>query len=294
MTLCLAWKRGHSISFASDSRLSGGYGINSDMATKIFKIHVNIFDKESGHIIHNLSWGMCFCGSYLNGSVVAGTVNEILSSLQIAPGTVVDAKAIIDIAFDIFKQISSHLMSLHGKSGLSRVMVGGVCPHTGEVNLYHFSWKYAIDGGVEFTLQQELFDPPFVAVGDTNAVGKALALSEKINYEQVTGYTEYHLLNEVIDDKAIHGVGGPIQTGHFINGVFRMFGMADWEIKPINEGDATVWVFPTYSYMGIPIQQVVSQDGSLKINTTKVFMSPFNEKQQELEKQAKKMNGLDE
>ncbi len=177
-------------------------------------------------VLHDLSWGMCFCGSYLNGSVVADAINEILSSLEVEDQTPIDGKAIINIGFDIFKEISDHLIGLHQKAGFSRVMMGGFCPATREVAIYHLNWKYADGGvGIDYTLSQETFDPPFVAIGDSDAVALAKGLSGKVNYAQVPGYTEYHLLKDVIENKNIAGVGGAIQTGHFVNGVFRIYGM---------------------------------------------------------------------
>ncbi|MEJ0103134.1 MAG: hypothetical protein WDO19_11495 [Bacteroidota bacterium] len=89
------------------------------MATKIYKINVRVAERGTKEIIHDLSYGLCFCGSYLNGSVVADTINEILGSLQIKKGVEIDGKAIINIAFEIFKEISDHLVIRHQKGGLS-------------------------------------------------------------------------------------------------------------------------------------------------------------------------------
>lgn len=293
MTLCLAWKRGDSFSFASDSRLSGAYGINSDMATKIYRLQVRITDKKSKEIIHDLSWGMCFCGSYLNGSVVANIINEFLSSLQIDNEKPIDGKAIINVAFEIFKEISNHLIGLHGKGGFSRIMIGGKCPASGEVSIYHFNWKYVDHGeGIEFTLTQEAFEPSFIAIGDGNATERAKELSKKIKYYGAPLYTEYHLLRDIIDDEKIEGVGGPIQTGHFVNGVFRLYGMVDYEIKALGKEERPVWVVPNFTYLGIPFNSALKADERFRIDTSKISMAPFTDKEKQLVVQAKEMNGV--
>jgi hypothetical protein len=163
------------------------------------------------------------------------------------------------------------------------------------VNIYHFNWKYAKYGeGVEFTIEPETFDPSFIAIGDSDATKLADHLSEKISYEKGPQYTEYHLLQDIIDDTDIRGVGGAIQTGHFINGIFRLFGMVDYEIRPVTSGSETMWVHPIYTFMGMPINTALNADDRFKIDTSRVFMAPFTAKQKELEKEAKRMNGLQE
>ncbi|MEJ0103133.1 MAG: hypothetical protein WDO19_11490 [Bacteroidota bacterium] len=174
-------------------------------------------------------------------------------------------------------------------------MIGGICPVSREVGIYHFNWKYADGGeGIEYTMILETFDPAFIAIGDGDATAMANELSGKISYDKAPQYTEYHLLKDVINDKKINGVGGAIQTGHFINGSFRLFGMVDYELGPITPDSTIMWANAIYSYMGMPINKALKADDRFRIDTSKVFMSPFTDRQQELERQAKEMNGLKE
>ncbi len=93
MTLCLAWKQNNAIYIAADSRLTSPDGtITTDQATKIFKIGVQVFapipsenpDAEA-ELVFKSTFGLAFSGSYINGSLIANTLDEIFSNLQAAP-----------------------------------------------------------------------------------------------------------------------------------------------------------------------------------------------------------------
>src|SRR5689334_20124544 len=144
MTLCLAWTRSGEISFASDSRLTNGYKQTiTDIATKIFTINVNVISKEQNSLLLNLKYGMCFTGSYLNGSILADTIGELLSSLMIKQGDLLDASTIATIAFGIFQDVSNHLMQFNGKEGLSAMWFAGYCTTQQKHRIFKFSWRYA-------------------------------------------------------------------------------------------------------------------------------------------------------
>lgn len=292
MTLCLAWKRGHSISFASDSRLSSADGsVTTDIATKIFKLNVKIYSVEKKELLYDLQYGLCFCGSYLNGSLLADTISEILSALEIKETDTIDAETIIQIAFEIFQDVSTHLMAIHGKYGLSNVIIGGQCPKSKEFKIFQFTWAYKADGtGIDFILKVENFEEPIIFIGDSNAVELAMQLKDKISYDKAPLYTEYHLLRDIINNPDVKGVGGEIQTGHFVNGNFKTFGMVDYEIFPLPGNDNLHWVKGVYTFRGIPISRALDNLKNVTVRTGKVFMAPFIDKEKELQEQAKKMN----
>ncbi len=77
MTLCLAWKQNSGIYFASDSRLmTNGRSVLTDNATKIFKIDVEVRGvSPNEELIHRTNFGLCFAGSYLNGSIIADFIS---------------------------------------------------------------------------------------------------------------------------------------------------------------------------------------------------------------------------
>ena len=292
MTLCLAWKRGHSISFASDSRLSSADGsVTTDIATKIFKLNVKIYSVEKKELLHDLQYGLCFCGSYLNGSLLADTISEILSALEIKEADAIDAETIIQIAFEIYKDVSTHLMAIHGKYGLANVIIGGQCPKNKEFKIFQFTWAYKADGtGIDFILKEEIFEEPIIFIGDSNAVELAMQLKDKISYNKAPLYTEYHLLRDIINNTDVKGVGGEIQTGHFVNGNFKTFGIVDYEIFPLPGNDNLHWVKGVYTFRGIHISRALDNLKNVTVRTGKVFMAPFTDKEKELQEQAKKMN----
>lgn len=292
MTLCLAWKRGHSISFASDSRLTSGDGtITTDIATKIFKLNVKVYNSEKKELIHDLQYGLCFCGSYLNGSIIADTISEILSALEIKEGERIDAETIIQIAFEVYKDVSEHLMSIHNRNGLASVIIGGQCPRENEFKIFQFSWAYKEDGsGIEFIMNRESFENPILFIGDTNAVEIAMKLKDQIRYDKAPIYTEYHLLRDVIENPEIQGVGGAIQTGHFVNGNFKTFGMVDYELFQLPGDDKLHWVRGIYTFRGIPISRALDNIKGVTIRTGKIFMAPFTDKEKVLEAEARKLN----
>jgi len=292
MTLCLAWKRGHSISFASDSRLSSADGsVTTDIATKIFKLYVKSYSVEKKELLHDLQYGLCFCGSYLNGSLLADTISEILSALEMKETDTIDAETIMQIAFEIFKDVSTHLMAIHGKYGLANVIIGGQCPKSKEFKIFHFTWQFNEDGnGITFVLKEEIFEDPIIFIGDSSAVKAATELKNSIRYDKAPIYTEYHLLRDIIDNKDIKGVGGEIQTGHFVNGNFKTFGMVDYELFPLPGNDKLHWVRGVYTFRGIPISRALDNIKGVTIRTGKIFMAPFTDKEKELEAEARRMN----
>jgi len=76
MTLCIAWLRQGEISFASDSRLTDGDGhVITDIATKIYSIGVKITSRDRLRTYFSQQYGLCFTGSYLNGSLLADTIS---------------------------------------------------------------------------------------------------------------------------------------------------------------------------------------------------------------------------
>jgi hypothetical protein len=292
MTLCIAWTRQGEISFASDSRLTDGYGhVITDIATKIFTIRVNITTKDRRTLLFNLNYGMCFTGSYLNGSILADTISELLSSLMMDREQKIGADVIAQIALEIYKDVSIHLMNKNGIGGLSEMWLAGFCPKESRNRLFKFSWAYGIGNvGIDFTMKEELLEDPIIFLGNSNATSFANQNKYKIDFSK--GYTEYHLLQEIIDLRDIHTVGGAIQTGHLLNGNFSLFGMVDYEIT--NLSNSTLYfVKQVYTFRGIPLVRAIESVEGVSINTSKISMAPFTEKRQVLELEVKQMNSVE-
>lgn len=297
MTLCLAWARRGEISLASDSRLTGPFGILSDIATKIFTVRVQVTSPDGQKIFFQDAYGLCFTGSYLNGSLIADSMGELLSSLTLPALHQISAETIATIAFGIYQDISSHLMALNQRGGLSEMWLAGHCPQQGRNRLFRFSWRYTDTGdGISLTMTEEkLADNTLLFLGDQNAINRARELAPRIRFENgrfANGYTEYHLLREIIDDPSIGGVGGAIQTGHLIGRTFRLFGMVDYEIDNL-PGQEIKWVRPVYTFRGIPLVRAMENGSPVRIQTSKLSMAPFTEKQAALEAEAHRLNQQD-
>lgn len=255
MTLCLAWKMGEEVVFASDSRLKNSEITASNSATKIFSIDVRIIgasnneDKnQSESLLYQSKFGMCFTGSYINGNLLADTISEVLNNVLGSPEiSDFSMKNLTDIAFDIYKEISIRQIEIHKKEGASEVLIGGYCPVSCEFQLYRF-FPSTFDNIQGFSFCNETIDinlNPYL-IGDREAKEKAelLLLREKENKK----YTPFHLLRDVINDSTISTVRGNIQAGLFSNQGFKTCDIAEYE------EDYNVWGYPCinqkYSYRG--------------------------------------------
>jgi len=290
MTLCIAWTRKGEISFASDSRLTDGVGnIVTDIATKIFTIHVRITNHDRRALLFQANYGLCFTGSYLNGSILADTISELLSSLRMNKDERIGAEVVAQIAFEIYKDVSAHLMSINGPRGLSEAWLAGCCPLKGVHRMFKFSWQYSGDNEtIDFIMTEEAWEKGSIAfLGDSTAVSFAEEIKGKVDFAK--GYTEYHLLKEVIENEDIQTVGGAIQTGHLLHGDFSLFGMVDYEIDTM-PGTEFSFVKPVYTFRGIPLTRAIKSVNHVAIDTNKISMAPFSEKEQQMKQKANEMN----
>jgi hypothetical protein len=285
MTLCLTWKNGNEIFFASDSRLTNNHNeVMTDDASKIFKIDVKIFGPTPADmpnakepIIHQTSFGICFSGSYLNGSIIADTIEEILSNVQ-GSEQYSDFKIerLFNIAFSIYKQISTQLMKVHRQYGLSKVLIGGYCPISSEFALNLFKpINDEITGMVSFENESiNLEDNIPYFIGDQNAIKYAQELIPNIKNH----YTHFHLLREVMKNPDFLTVGGNIQAAKFRPKEFETYGIAENTIEETEQGPK---IIDTYTFRGysIDFNQDDIRDGNLNIR--KKLFNPFQHERDE-------------
>lgn len=285
MTLCMAWKQGKEIYFASDSRLTNNeLHVIADDCNKVFKIDVQAIGTNDEHgtppsILFHTTFGMCFSGSYLNGSNLSDTISEFLSNMQGAPEiSDFSAENISNIAFEIYKQVSKQFMAIHGRNGLARVFFGGYCPETQAFKLYKFNFDPPqAEQELQFNKEEiELgnYDPVFI--GDESAINKAIELQQKIG----NNYSYFHLIREIIKDTTILTVGGNIQVGKFTDGEFRTVGVAHYTSE-LNEYDMET-VQDTYNFRGININMGANKIRQGQINFTIPLMNPFEHERNEL------------
>ena len=174
MTLCLAWKINDEIYFASDSRLTSGDSIITDEANKIFKVKVEIYGPRPGHtpnaiepLIYQTTFGLCFAGSYINGSVLADTLEDVLSNIQATPYSDISIDNLSEIAFAVYRIVTNELMYRHRMDGLSEVLIGGYCPKDKKFRLYRFSPKFEPGELIDFQ-KEDLVICPELSTGETS------------------------------------------------------------------------------------------------------------------------------
>lgn len=295
MTLCLAWKQRGDIYFASDSRLTeADKSVVTDDATKIFKVGVEIFGPvpsetpdEPEELIHQTTFGICFAGSYLNGSILADTIEEVLSNIQASPYSDISIENLSDIAFAIYKQVSAQLMQIHREKGLSKVLIGGYCPTKKEFKLYQFSPKDLISGqALEFEKQEITLTNKPVFIGDSSAIKKAEELLEKVSKD----YTYFHLLREIIQDETIKTVGGNIQCGLFRHSNFKTYGIIEYSLYE-NEYKRQQ-VKDDYKFRGLSLNFDDNELRKGDINIHKTFFNPFESERQMFFKQILENNDI--
>lgn len=278
MTLCIAWKNGSQINFTSDSRLSSSQGVITDSASKIFKINLKIKSptdkiKNTESISYQSNFGLCFTGSYLNGSLMAGAMDLLFSNIQAAPEfSDISIENLSDIAFNIYKKVSIQLMERTQREGLAQALFGGYCPLKKVFKLYKF--EFTEDEVVEFSKNEiNISDLP-TFIGDTLAIEKANDLKDNISSD----YDYYHLLKDIIKDTSISTVGGDIQSGIFENENFDIYGIVDYYI---DESLDFPQVKSVFKFRGLEIDFDVDDLRSGYINPAISFMNPF-EKERDL------------
>lgn len=276
MTLCLSWKTQTEAYFISDSRLTGVFrNVITDDSPKVFKINVRIFDAppadEAPKILYQTNFGMCFTGSYMNGSILADSTEEVLSNLQAVPqysDTTMDNLS--EIAFSIYKQISSGLVQIHQAGGLSKVLFGGLCPVTSMFRLYEFGFDLYGPDGIEFTkkeLQKQAGE--LIVIGDGDAQREALRLWET----DPKPATPFHVLRRIINDSQIASVGGAIQVGVFNSDGFQLNGLMEYEKYTDEFGHLAVndhWRFRGFS-LNLGNNELCRGN----LNILKTFLNPF-------------------
>jgi len=288
MTLCLAWRRGHEIYFASDSRLTDAENrVLTDDATKIFKVSVEIYGalpSNTPHAIEPLEYqtkfGMCFSGSYLNGSILADTMEEVLSNIQASPYSDISIENLSEIAFAIYKQVSRQLMQLNRERGAAEVLLGGYCFVTNEFKLYKFYPKPLLPGHeVEFEKQEIPLERQTIFLGDNMATAKAMSLLPNVSNK----FSHFHLLREIIKDSNITTVGGNIQAGLFRPNTFKTYGIVEYGVYEDDYGMLSVK--DNYKFRGLSLDFDDSQLRRGNLNIHKTFFNPFESERENFFKQ---------
>lgn len=227
MTLCIAEKKGGTITFAADSRITLGDKGHVDFGVKVLKIPVVVrsASTEAGDSveIYNHTLGLCVVGSALNSYLVKETVAEVLQNLQFC-GFKPDFsfETLCRYVRKIFERFSRDLCSCVGENnGKAALVLGGYCPATKTVRIFQFNLEkdFCRDIPMVATMTEILTVPGIEFYGSGSDKAKELFGGGNTNC--------FHILKAVIEDENVPGVGGSIQTG--------IFDSKDFKIKVIED-----------------------------------------------------------
>lgn len=291
MTLCLAWRKGKEVFYASDSRLTEQYQNRqdgsieynrlTDIAIKIMKINVKIDGpitcEGNSEIpspkLYNSTYGVCYCGGQMMANLIANTLDEVLSSLQCFQLTNINIEKIADIAFKIYKTVTTEVLrDYQDPNATCKMLFSGHCPQTGTFKSYCFSYDCK-KNECKFEII-DLKETPYY-IGDSIAIDKAHELESNLS----DVYTPIHLLRDIIKDPDYETVGGGIQIGRFSNKDFETLGItyATREYDEYNNPNLE----DHYVYRGIQFN-LKDFDG---INITKMFLLAFEKERNNLSKE---------
>lgn len=223
MTLCIVWRDGQSIKFCSDSRLSFGEATTSDFGIKIVRMPFRIFgpNDENGEreLIVAGDLGLCFAGSAIGALMTKDALFELVSNLQAVPNyhdTGMDG--IADFVKRGFEVISKEVSQALFERGKTKIVFAGYC----DKQKCHRAFAMERDANNQFQFDEILKQSPdhiFVGSGST-----AAELCQSAT--PMTDREAVRILQAVIDDPAVDGVGGNIQYGRFNGKRFQPYGVA--------------------------------------------------------------------
>lgn len=286
MTLCLAWKNGDRIRFASDSRISFDDDQYSDVGIKVMEVSVKIDNPipyETGIVTtaYNYKLGMCFAGSTTNAYLIKETINDVLQRLQFTPFC--EDFSLRGICRVIEKFVASTSGALRDGLGMDpniEFLIGGFCPENQRVMVYKFELIDCHDH-YEIMVDEVLDDEDdYISLGSGTTRAEEIILERGIASEN----TLFKVLREVCQDEDIPDVGGLLQYGHFENdGNFKVFGVADYRIK---EDDLLEYI---YVYRGTLLYREEFEIDERNLHIAQKFIMPFEDEIKEYWKQ----QGLD-
>ena len=283
MTLCLAWRIKNEISLMADSRLTSDLSIVTNNANKIFTIHVNIFrgTVQKRQSIFSAKYGLCFAGSYLNGSYLANTISELTSEIFVDENFEPTYDVICEVAFFVYENVTKHLGEIHREDGFSEAFFIGSCPKSGISEITKFS--VSIVDELRFYMTKVLLNDNIEYLGSANAINKAREIANKIDQN----FNHFDLMSEIIQDSKIVDVGGCIQYGCILGGNFRIYGIYDVE-EHLNEENNMKEYRGIRLFRSLPMNWEDSRIKQLNCKIGIISMAPFSEKMQELNKQNRK------
>ena len=266
MTLCIAEKRGDLVTFVSDSRISFSDGNFIDFGVKIFRLPVVIRSaicSETGQseLLYDHALGICVIGSSLNSYLVKETVFEILQNLQyVGFSAEFSMESFCKIIARVYEKFSRDICSIFDKKGIAQLVVGGFCPDSKCVRVFHF----------------ELDDTSFPVTAKVTEILKEAGVqffgsgAKRANEIYSLNPTDcFHILRDVIHDSTISSVGGPLQSGVFEERQFRIKGVQDYLLSEFGMFEYH------HSLRGINLYDKEFEQFNLGFHVSYEFLAPF-------------------
>lgn len=229
MTLCIAWKEGGKICFASDSRATVKSS-HFDSCVKVMPIPITVTinhldDKPTENVTYNC--GIAVSGNALTAFSLISNISQILTRISIfiefGDLSIIRICDMIQAYFDkLTKEITFSLRS----EGHLAFFFCGFCLKENRVRCFKFSPEL-VNGVFEYKYEEILKSNngiEFLGSGKTKA--KELLKSEK---------RPLYILRNVIRSDEIDSVGGPIQYGRTNDHIFDTTGIVDYEINETNK-----------------------------------------------------------
>jgi hypothetical protein len=273
MTLCIAWKNGQNIRFASDSRISTDDDHYADIGIKVMQIPVTIKNPipvETGieEVIYNYKLGMCYCGDTINAFLIKETIAEVLQNLQLLPGyTDFSLKGICNVIIKFLENSSDHLRDGMDWDPDVEFLIGGYCPENLKVMVYKFQ---LVDYGDHYeTICDEVLedDDDMIIMGSGTDKAEELIANGNIQ----PGNKLLKVLRDVCKDDTVPSVGGHLQYGQFDDNNFRILGIADYKILPSGE------IEYIYAYRGTVFFKDKFEATETDYHIATVFSMPFQD-----------------
>lgn len=275
MTLCLAWRLGRNVAFATDSVVGTTAGQKFDVAIKLFAIPVFVrssSDEKSGISTVMYSHTIALSCSAENAAAAAvfkDAFASVCSNLQWADSRPnVSFKEIVQLAARIYEKVGQKAREGFQIIGLPDVLMGGWCDE--ERKLRVFKLIAPDERTVKPIISERLTEPgPF----DFEAIGSGKSTYCDIVEESILGTKPDSTkmlvwFKGLIDSNAVPSVGGTIQYGEFENGDFRIKGI----MYPPNAGSNSGMRFIRGT---LNISDLVYDPSGLGLQITGEYVHPF-------------------
>lgn len=239
MTLCLAWRFGHNVAFATDSIVGTSLGREFDVAIKLFAIPVLVrgsTDAVSGrsNVVYSRTIALsCSAENAAVATVFKDAFASICSNLQrLDERPNLPFREIVEVAVRIYEKVGAKARAGYEIKSLPDVLMGGWCDEQKRVRVFKLVAPRE-DTDTPIISERLLAPGPydFQAIGSGTDAYCSLAVARRAE-DGVSPLKMLRWFKEMIDSKKVESVGGTIQYGEFMEGDFRIRGIV---YPPANE-----------------------------------------------------------